>query len=58
MIHVRAGLIIGGSFFLFALAAAGLIHFVGLGMAGIIFLTAVVIGTAAAVIDYLTDEER
>lgn len=57
MKHVQAGVVVGGATLLTVLALTGLAHFVGgWSYAGIIIVAAVVVGIAAAVIDYLTEE--
>ena len=56
MKHIQAGTLIGGVMLLVILVVTGLAHFVGGVAAGVILTATVVVGIAAAVIDYLTEE--
>jgi len=56
MNHIQAGIFVGATMLTIILVITGLAHFVGGSMAGIILTATVVVGVAAAVLDYLTEE--
>ena len=58
MKHIEAGVTVGAAMLIIVLIVSGLAHFVGGTWAGIILTAVVVVGIGAAVIDYITEEER
>jgi hypothetical protein len=54
--HIQAGIFVSTTMLIVVLVLTGLAHFVGGTWAGIILTATVVVGVAAAVLDYLTEE--